>query len=78
MQQKFNLRSGNVVIIDVVEKGNCIIVSQRLKTNNKIANVKRCTVTCPDTGKSHSWTCPRDKTCAGDCSDPDNPTGSCA
>jgi len=38
---------------------------------------KNCTVTCGSTGKSYSWTCPDNKNCVGDCSDPNNPTGRC-
>lgn len=77
MEQEFKLSSGNVVVIEVKENGDSFTVSQRLKTRDGFAAAKTCTVTCHSTGKSHSWTCPDNKDCLGDCSDPNNPKGSC-
>ncbi|MFN2452860.1 MAG: hypothetical protein ABR577_01425 [Pyrinomonadaceae bacterium] len=78
MQQEFNLASGDTLVVEVAEKGDCLTVSQRIKTKSGFAASKTCTVTCHSTGKSYSWTCPDNKDCVGDCSDPKNPKGSCS
>jgi hypothetical protein len=74
-RHRFSLSSGRTLEIEVFERENCIVTSQKFfLADGRVT--KQCTVTC-STGKSYSWTCPEDKSCAGDCSDPDNPRGGC-
>jgi hypothetical protein len=74
-QHKFMLGSGRSVEVQVQEKEDCIVTTQRFILANGVLT-KQCTVTC-STGKSYSWTCSDNQSCAGDCSDPNNPKGHC-
>ena len=75
MKHTFSLTDGTQLLVTVTEGKGCKTVSQ-LMTMPDGTKSKTCSVTC-DGGKSHSWTCPADKDCLGDCSDPKNPRGSC-
>lgn len=78
--QNIKLNNDITLEIKVIEKeGGCITVSQRFLDKESNFLSKTCTLTC-GTGanaKTISWTCSDDKDCFGDCSDPNNPKGSC-
>lgn len=76
MKQIFELASGTKVVTIINEKDDCITIGQYIETAKGIQGEKRCTVTCHN-GKSYSWTCSSDKDCLGDCTDANNPKGSC-
>jgi hypothetical protein len=76
MTQNVNLSNGVTMELLVTEKeSGCVTVSQRFVDSEGNFLTKTCTVTCGS--KSYSWTCPDNKNCLGDCSDPNNPRGSC-
>lgn len=77
LTQQIRLADNKFLEIKVSEDQGCVTVSQQFVDDGVKAMTKTCTVTC-HTGKSYTWTCPDNKSCSGDCSAPDRPTGSCS
>jgi len=75
MVNQVQLQGGRSVEIEVKEQGDCVIVSQLFR-DSAGAKTKTCTVTCSG-GKSFTWQCSDKQDCFGDCTDPNNPKGSC-
>jgi hypothetical protein len=80
MEQKFKLQNGVTLEVKIIQnETECVTVSQRfVDVDNKFLS-KTCTVTCGSgsSAQSYSWTCNDNQDCSGDCSDPNNPKGSC-
>ena len=79
INEKIDLGDGKYVEIKITHNDHSVTVSQQHIAGTTRA-LKNCSVTCYDSAghaKSLSWTCPDNKTCQGDCSDPANPKGGC-
>lgn len=77
LTQEIRISDDKVLEITVEEKGECTTVGQSVVVNGVRPASKTCTVTCTDTGKSYTWTCPDNKRCDGDCSNSNSPKGTC-
>jgi len=75
--QRVDLGENRTLELQISVEGGCITVGQQIIVGDVRAAEKTCTVTCYPGGKSLTWTCPDNKMCAGDCSDPKNPKGKC-
>lgn len=77
VSQAVPVGEGRTIEIDVLKHADGTTIQQRLLGLDNATPLVNCTVTCHSTGKSYSWTCPSGKSCEGDCSNPDKPTGRC-